>query len=273
MGEKMKFSKLIPIVFLFMASCSAPVTSVPTPTLMPEPTATQTLIPTPTEIQTNTPLPDRFAGLTNIPKNKEQITKCPLIASPWEEEKWKQDIYQALYTGARLQTLNDWKGYTIEIPSPIGAISANSEQMYLESGSMVDPAACFRFKDDKNKDAVLLALPAVHNGDRFYILAAPNPDTDPKWDNEIFKSTVENLLGGLPLKVNNVSIFYSAVQTNENLKVNNTKFLESILSLPSQQGTGEELTKCIVSDQAHADIAKLACNELIDRVFIWGNAQ
>jgi hypothetical protein len=271
----MKFSKSIPLVFVFLISCAAPVTSVPTRTLMPEPTATQTLAPPPTEAPTNTPIPERFTvkNLTKIPKNKEQIKNCPLIASPWDEEQFKKDIDQALYSGAGLQTLNDWKGYTIEIPSPAGVIGANYEgaSMY---GITIDPAACLRFIDYQNRDAVLLALPAVHVGKMSYLLTAPNPDDTGKWESATTKTTVNGLLSELPLKVTNVATFYTAVQTDKGGTIEaNTPFLTSILSLPSQQGTGEDLRTCIVSNEAQADIARLAYDRLRYKVLIWGNTQ
>ncbi len=271
----MKFSKLIPIVFLFMASCSAPMTSVPTPTLMPEPTASQTLIPTPTEIPTQTPVPERFTkeNLTNIPKSAEQIKNCPEIASPVDEEQFKKDIDQALYSVAGLQILNGWKGYTIEIPSPTGAVAADSESVVFRAPAVVDPAVCLRFKDNANNDAVLLGLPAVHAGNKFYFLVTPNNDDDGKWDTETKKSSVDGLLGKLPISVNKGAYFYTSVQTNKYLTGLNTPFLTSILSLPSQQETGEDLRTCIVSNEAQADIARLACDRLKYKVSIWGNIQ
>jgi hypothetical protein len=93
----MKYTKLFLFVFLFLASCSPPVTSIPTQTFTHEPTATQTT--------TQTPMPTPTMTLSPTP------TEMPIIEYP-VNTNWE-----------------DW--YKIEIPS--GAILDGSYYRYIKT--------------------------------------------------------------------------------------------------------------------------------------------
>jgi len=58
----MKYAKLSVLIILFLASCAAPATSIPTQTSTPKPTATDTPTQTPSPTPTIIPTPTQIGG-------------------------------------------------------------------------------------------------------------------------------------------------------------------------------------------------------------------